>query len=681
MKFRNPSRAAVALTCGMLVLAVTTLSAHRLIKADSSDAVTAQMVCKLVVSKHISRSKIDDDTSGRLLKRFLETLDPQKYYFTAADVAEFNKQKDALDDALLGGNVDFAFDVFKLYLKRLDERMELAAELIDAEHDFAIDEEMIIDGEDLEWAATDKDMKERWRQRIKYDLLTKRLDDVEMPEARKQLHKRYYNIKRMMHQTEDFEQLEMYLSALTHCFDPHSSYMSPQTLEDFRITMAQQLEGIGAALRSEDGFTRVVSIVKGGAAAKDGRLEVNDKIIGVDKGDGEMVDVIEMKLSRVVRLIRGPKGTKVRLHVRKPSDKVEVYELTRQKIELTSTKVKYKIIDNGKRLDGTDGKIAVINIPSFYRDFQGAQRGLKDFTSTARDVKAALTAIEQAADVDALVIDLRTNGGGALSEAVEVSGLFIKDGPVVQIKDPNGNVDAHYDRDQGFIATEKPLVVLCSRMSASASEIFAGVIKDYRRGIVVGDTTTHGKGTVQNVMPVSQRLIPFRRPENRGALKLTINQFYRVNGDSTQNRGVRSDVVLPSLIDQMDIGESSLDNALPFDQIRAAQFEAVGMVNQQVIETVADRSKKRVEGSDDFKDTLAAIDRYLARKDRKTISLNEEALRKEREADKNLDKTPEEEEPEEENEDIFPEGAYNDEILRITMDYAGLAKGLRTVSK
>ncbi|MDA1016721.1 MAG: carboxy terminal-processing peptidase [Planctomycetota bacterium] len=678
MKFRNPSRAAIALTCGMLVLAATTFSAQQLIKAANSDSVTAQMVCKLVVAKHISRSKINDDISARLLKRFLETLDPQKYYFTQDDVDTFSKQKLTLDDSLLEGNVDFAYEVFDLYLKRLDARMKLAAELIDADHDFTIDEEMLFNGKDLAWSKSDKEIRERWRMRIKYDLLTKKLEDADMAEARKQLHKRYYNIRRMMHQTEDFEKLEMYLSSLTHCFDPHSSYMSPQTLEDFRIIMAQQLEGIGAALRSEDGFTRVVSIVKGGAAEKDGRLKVDDKIVGVDKGDGELVDVIEMKLSRVVRLIRGAKGTKVRLQVKKPAGKLEIYELTRQNIELTSSRVKYKIIDAGKRIDGTNGRIAVINIPSFYRDFAGAQRGLPNFTSTARDVKQALTDIDTEGGADSYVIDLRSNGGGALSEAIEVSGLFIKDGPVVQIKEPNGSVRSHNDEDGGFIATDKPLVVLCSRMSASASEIFAGVIKDYRRGIIVGDQTTHGKGTVQNVMPVSQRLIPFRPPENRGALKLTINQFYRVNGDSTQNKGVESDVVLPSLVDHMDIGESSLDNALPFDQIKKADFQALGLVDAKVVAALQQSSSKRVKADKEFMEAQGAIDRYVARKDRKTVSLNEATLRKEREADKNLEKDDPEKLADPENEDIFPDGSYNDEILRITLDYGDLLKNQKT---
>ena len=365
----------------------------------------------------------------------------------------------------------------------------------------------------MPWAADVKELNERWRKRIKYDLLLQKLDKSEkkddkdkdkaaQEDPKKRLHKRYDTLKKQAHEVDDTEVLEIYLSALAHCFDPHSSYMSPQTLEEFNIVMKLSLEGIGAQLKSEDGYTTVAQVVAGGAAEKDGRLKAGDKIIAVAQDGSDWVDIIEMKLSRVVRMIRGDRGTKVRLKVLTAAGDTVEYTLTRQKIEIKSSEVKGEIIEVGSRITGGTGKIGVVNIPSFYRDFGGAQQGLDDFKSTARDVQKVLEKFKREGGIDLLVIDPQ-NGGGALSEAIEVSGLFIESGPIVQVKTPGGEKDVHPDTNPS-VAYAGPLMVLTNRLSASASEIFAGVIKDYRRGIIVGDNSTHGKGTVQNVMPVGQ---------------------------------------------------------------------------------------------------------------------------------------------------------------------------------
>ena len=681
MRFKNPARAAKFLTVGLIPLAlvvVATVFSQRFATAQSSDATTAKLVSEMISRKHVSRGQINDDISSRLVDRYVKTLDPQKLYLLQSDIDKLEPYRTKLDEQLKAGQIQFGLDVFNQYLKRMDERMAYVNELIDMEHDFTVDEEMIIDGDEMEWAKSKDELNDRWRRRIKYDLLSLIIDDTELKEARERLHKRYHNIQTQMQQTENFEKLEMYLSSLTHCFDPHSSYMSKQTLEDFRIQMELKLEGIGAALKSEDGYTVVASVVPGGAAEKDGRLKVGDKIMAVAQADGEFVDIIEMKLNKVVRYIRGPKGTTVRLQV-KTADKNEtkVYDLTRQVIELKSSEVKGEIIEVGDRVDGVAAKIGVINIPSFYRDFQGAARGNENFKSTARDVRKVLAEFRDQGGVEAIIVDLRTNGGGALSEAIEVSGLFINNGPVVQVKDQNGQVRSHDDEDPVAYYTG-PLVVLCNRLSASASEIFAGAIKDYRRGIVVGDSTTHGKGTVQNVMPVSERVFLFGGGEDRGALKLTINQFYRVNGDSTQNRGVESDVVLPSLLDHMDLGESSLDNALAFDQIPAAPYTPLRMSDKNMIAQLRESSRKRIAGDDEFKDTQKDIQKYLDRKNRKSITLNEAKLREERDADKTDDEKEDELPEADPDGPIFPEGHYNDEILTITADYIKLLKELRT---
>jgi carboxyl-terminal processing protease len=475
----------------------------------------------------------------------------------------------------------------------------------------------------------------------------------------------------------------MYLSALTHCFDPHSSYMSPQTSEEFRISMQLSLDGIGAALRSEDGSTYIASIVKGGAASKDGRLEVGDQITAVAQETGDFVDIVEMKLSKVVRLIRGPRGSKVRLQVAKAdTNEPVVYEMIRRKIELSDSEVKGEIIDTTDRL-GRKSKIGVINIPSFYRDFNCFEQGGEDCKSTASDLQAVLMNFRQQGGVDAIVIDLRYNGGGALSEAIDVTGLFIDQGPVVQVKEPGSKVRTYSDDTKG--AYNEPLIVLCNRLSASASEIFAGAIKDYGRGIVIGDMTTHGKGTVQNVIPVSSPLFPsFFKPQDRGHLKLTINQFYRVNGDSTQNLGVKSDLVLPSLLDHMDIGESSLDNALAFDQIAPAEHTSLAYVNADVTSRLKKQSGERIAANEDFKKIQKDISEYVERKNRKTIPLNAEQLRAERKKDEQDSKKDDEAAADADDENdgpVLPVTAYNDEILNIAVDYVQLLQGAVTAQR
>ncbi|MFK7777224.1 MAG: carboxy terminal-processing peptidase, partial [Gimesia sp.] len=639
MKLNPPSKAASALSLCMVLLLGTVIFAQKSTVPNSkTDSDTAKRVCAMVSRFHISGKPINDEVSRKLMRRYIKQLDPQKLYFYKSDITNFEAQKNQLDNQLIAGDVNFAYQCFDLYLKRLQERMDYAQQLVDVDHDFTVDESINVDAKDIDFAKDQSELNERWRKRVKFDVLNLVLDDKKIDEARKQLHKRYRNNVKTMKQTENFETLEMYLSALTHCFDPHSSYMSPQTLEDFRISMELSLDGIGAALRAEDGFTVVAEIVPGGAADADGRLTAGDKIIAVAQEDGKFVDVVEMKLSKVVRYIRGKRGTIVQLRVKTEKNSTpEVYKLTRKKIELSTSEVKGKIIETGDRIPGQTGRIGIISIPSFYRDFRGAQRGDENFKSTARDVRKVLYEFRDQGGVDGIVIDLRFNGGGALSESIEVSGLFVDEGPVVQVKQMNGERKVHSDVEPGAVYSG-PLVVVCNRLSASASEIFAGVIKDYKRGLIIGDTTTHGKGTVQNVMPVSNQMFSFLRGQDLGALKLTINQFYRVNGDSTQNKGVESDIVLPSLIDNMDLGESFLDDAMAFDQTEVAPFASVNLVNQQILKRLKESSSKRIVADKEFQEKQAEIDKYLKKKDRKTISLVEADRRKEMKDDKAKEK-------------------------------------------
>lgn len=688
MNFKKPSRATITLTIVMAAFVATTMYAQKLADAKPEDQTTARLVSTMVSKYHISQGEIDDKISSKTFDRFMQQLDPRKLYFTKADISNFEQSRKELDDQIKAGDLAFAYSVFEKYRTRIAQRVALAKDLIGRKYDFSKNDSIIVDADKRTWAASDAEVQERWRLRIKADILSLKLEDTKDKEIRSRLTKRYENIMRAVRQMEKTEILEMYLSAMTHSFDPHSSYMSPQTVEDFQIIMRLRLQGIGASLRAIDGYTVVANIVEGGAADKDGRLKKDDKIIGVDKGDGKMVDIIEMKLSKVVRLIRGAEGTKVRLKVLK-ADTIDkktgattkkgetvVYELTRQIIQLKSSEVKGQIIDSGKRIGVPGKKIGVVNIPSFYRDFEGARLGVKDFKSTSRDVRKVLKNFKRQGGVDLVVIDLRSNGGGALTEAIEVSGLFIDRGPVVQVRQLKGAPRSHDDLDAGT-AYDGPLVVICNRMSASASEIFAGVIKDYKRGIIVGDKTTHGKGTVQNVMVVGRQMFRFVKAQNRGALKLTIQQFFRVNGDSTQNRGVESDVVLPSIYDHMELGESFLENALKFSRVPPAQFTPVGLVNGDIVKRLQADSKKRVATDPKFKEAQARIARYEQRKNRKTLSLNEAERRKERALEKKTkDATPETDDRG--NGPIFPVGHYNNEVLRIGVDYTGFLKTLKT---
>lgn len=691
----------------LLVLFLSTIFAQQISSADPADKETAKLVAKMIPQFHLNRQEVNDKVSGMLFDQFLKALDPQKLYFLESDIKSLEAYRTQLDDQLKEGNVDFAYVTFEKYKQRLAAQVQVAHHWINQDHDFTLDEEIETDGKKLAWAKTQEELNDRWRKRIKYDLLLFKLDgsfgdnaaaatpdprkgtlDAQdkpksLEEVRERLHKRYRNAQLAVEQYSTIEQLEIYLTAFTQCFDPHSTYMSPNSWEDFEIQMKLSLEGIGAALRSDDGYTIVAQIVPGGAAAEDGQLKVKDKIIGVGQEQGEIVDIFEMKLSEVVRMIRGPAGTVVRLQV-KPDDggELKTIALKRKKIELKESEVKGEIIDTQDRL-GRPGRIGVISLPSFYRDFAGAQGG-GEFKSAAVDMAKVLGDFAKQ-NVDAVIVDLRNNGGGALTEAIEVSGHFIDKGPVVQVREPSGYVRSLDDENSGVLYSG-PLVVMCNRLSASASEIFAGVIKDYKRGLIIGDTTTHGKGTVQNLMDVSPRQ-PFRlvKGGDRGKLKLTIQQFYRVNGDSTQNRGVRSDIVLPSLIDHWDLGESFLDNALPFDQIRAARYSEGRMANPEMISALQKESEARVVRSDDFKKLNLAVQRYLERKNRTQLSLNEAKVLAERKQNEEAEKETEavqealEEQASGTEGPVFPKSAYNDEALNIALDYVAALRGQQTV--
>lgn len=634
-------------------------------------------VATLMERTHLSGHLLDDQISERCLDTFIKELDPLKLFFYQSDIDEFKRKNTLLDDAFKRGDIQFAYEVFARFLSRVDERVQLAHAELDKSHDFALDEEMIRDPKAAEFPKTPEEAADRWRQRVKFDLMKEITDDVAMDEAVKKLRKRYLSLRNSWQQTDNEELLERYLSAMTTGFDPHSSYMAPTTLDNFNIQMKLELDGIGASLRAVDGYTVVQNIIPGGAADKQGGLKPEDKIVGVGDGsNGAMEDIVDMKLNDVVKKIRGKRGTTVRLEV-DPADNSgrKTIAITRDRIELKDSEARSEIIERGTKVDGTKYRLGVIQLPSFYMDMDGARMGREDFKSTTRDVRRLLEEFKTK-NVDGVVIDLRWNGGGSLTEAVNMTGLFIDDGPVVQVKGPDGRTQPYKDPEAGLV-WEGPLVVIINKFSASASEIFAGAIQDYRRGIVIGDHATHGKGTVQQLFDLDQKLLPLGSGGPRmGALKLTIQQFYRPGGDSTQNRGVVSDVELPSLTTHLDVGESDLDYALKFSRVDPLQHDVYHMVDSNIIDGLRQRSQERIGQSEYFTKANRQITRYEEQKDRKTITLNKEKFLAER---KELDSDKEQEELFENMTDptrpVYEMDGYGQEAIDITIDYLDLLGG------
>ncbi|HRF00664.1 MAG TPA: carboxy terminal-processing peptidase [Pirellulaceae bacterium] len=659
---------------GAIPLAVRSVE----LREDFKDKQIAKAIASRMPVYHLSNRVMDDDISRSALQLLVKGLDPQKLYFLKSDIEEFSRQGDQLDDFARAGDLTFAFEVFNRFLQRIDERLVTIDRMIEMPHDFTLDEEMVTDADLLDYPATVEEAEERWRLRIKYSFLVLKAEETEGAAAKEKLQRRYQSFAKRMKQFDSEEVTELFITALTSAYDPHSTYLAKTTYENFLIQMRLNLEGIGASLQSEDGVTVIKRVVPGGAADKLGAIKVEDKIVSVGQGEtGEMVDVADMKLDDVVGMIRGKAGTVVRLGVMHDgTNEVKTYSIVRERIELTDSEAHGEVFEQGTKEDGTPFRIGVINLPSFYSDMEGARRGVEDYKSTTRDMRRLLEGFREQG-VDAVVVDLRTNGGGSLPEAVDCTGLFIDRGPVVQVKDSAGSSEVLSDEQAG-VAWDGPLVVLTSKFSASASEILAGAIQDYRRGIVVGDTATHGKGTVQSLMDVGRFLFRLATPpENMGALKVTMQQFYRPGGDSTQQRGVLADVVLPSISDHMPVGESDLEHALAFDKIASSEFDPVGLIDDTMLGTLRQASTDRIAASEDFGKLRADIDRYREQKARTSVSLNEERFferRREFDADK---------EDEETLQDQVNGGTkierdfYLDEVLSITVDYVRALGGAR----
>lgn len=579
--------------------------------------------------KHYSRVEIDDDFSALVLENYFDALDGSKLYFLQEDIDRLSMYRYTLDDSLKFGSVEPGFEIYNIYLQRLFERLIYAINQVENEipsMDFTLDEYLEIDRKDAPYMNSRAELDDLWRLRMKNSVLSLKLAGDDNDEIREKLSKRYRNQLSRVLKTNERDVFQAYLSTVARTVDPHTAYFSPRDSENFNMGLSLSLEGIGAQLTTEDEYTKIVELIKGGPAERGEDLKAGEKIIGIGQGpDGEIQDVVGMRLDDVVAQIRGEKGTVVRLNVI-PAEAVSevnarIVLIVRDTVRLEDQSAKKEVIELS--YNQQDYKIGIIDLPTFYFDFEAAARGEDDFKSSTTDVKNLLEELKQEG-VDGIVVDLRNNGGGSLSEVNQLVGLFIESGPTVQIRYSgirSGFTRAFGDNDPEIVY-DGPLAVLVNRTSASASEIFAGAIQDYQRGVVLGGQT-FGKGTVQEIIPM-----------NYGQVKLTRSKFYRVSGESTQHRGVMPDIAFPDVLQTYDdLGESSYDSALPWDTVRPVEYSAYYPI-QQYLPQLQEWHNERAANSPDFIYLEGQIIRSERYRERTELSLNEEVVKAEREANR-----------------------------------------------
>ncbi|MEQ9099387.1 MAG: carboxy terminal-processing peptidase [Imperialibacter sp.] len=592
----------------------------KLIVPNAEHGKEALLITRLLLQNHYRKTPLNDSLSNVIFNNYITNLDNNRMYFVVSDIEYFKRYKDYFDNYLLTGNIDVPFQMFRLYQERALDRISKVNKILETEPDFNSDEMFTPDREKEPWAKSFDELDELWRKTIKYQALGLKLEGKEWKDIKTTLASRYARYHKMIEQYNSEDAFQMFMNSFTEAFDPHTNYFSPITSENFQIDMAQSLEGIGARLTQQMDNTQVYEVIPGGPAYKSKQIYKDDKIVAVAQGDKEdFVDVIGWRLDDVVQLIRGPKGTVVRLKIvphDAPDGSLPVeLRLVRDKVKLEEETASKKIVPYTE--GGTTYKLGVITLPSFYFDWEGAQKGEKDYKSATRDVKRLLAELE-ADGVDGVMMDLRFNGGGSLQEAINLSGLFISKGPVVQVKNADGSIDVGTDKDSE-IAYNGPLAILVNRFSASASEIFAGAIQDYKRGIVIGENS-FGKGTVQQLVDLDQ-FLP-QETAKLGQVKLTLSKYYRVNGSSTQHLGVKPDIEFPSAYDADSFGESSQPSALPWDQIRSSSFTPVNKIDSKLIEQLTRIYSLDLQNNAEFKELQYDIEEAKKARSKNEISLN-----------------------------------------------------------
>lgn len=589
----------------------------------------AKVISLLLANYHFQKLELNDSLSSAIFDGYLTSLDNNRSFFLASDIASFEKYRNQIDNLTATESVSPAFAIYRVFRKRFQERMNFViSKLIGQEFDFTKDEYYDYDREHAAWPKSQQELNDIWTKSIKNQALSLKLSGKKPEDITKIIRERFDRYIKSMSQTTSDDVFDIYMNAIAESYDPHTNYLSPKATDLFKQDMNQALEGIGARLQTEGDYTKVNEVLPGGPAEKSNLIHANDRITGVGQGaTGEVVDVVGWRIDDVVKLIKGSKGTQVRLQILPAATGINgptvLISLMRDKVKLEDTKPKKQIVEttqNAKKL-----KLGAITISIFSMDFEEYQKGNPDYNSTSRDVKRLLTEL-QAEGVDGIVLDLRNNGGGSLMEAVSLTGLFIKNGPVVQVKSSTSRTAEVLTDDDPSITYNGPLVVLTNRFSASASEIFAGAIQDYHRGVIVGEST-YGKGTVQSVVPLDK----YVQEEGAGSLKVTLQKFYRATGSSTQHKGVIPDIKLPSALDPEQFGESSNPNALPWDEIKSALYQRTPIVDEKVLTNLNRSYKERLKSDIYLHKFVNETNETRRSIEQKRVSLNEVTRKKEME--------------------------------------------------
>ncbi len=625
------------------------------LQPDQQQGIVAKEVASLISNYNYKKVPLNDSISAVIFNRYIKALDENHNYLLASDIQDFDKYKTALDDDLKAGNLNDVFYIFNVYQKRYLERIRYSLTQLDKNYDFSTSETFTYDRENLPWIASESEMNNLWNQRVKYDLLNLKLATPDAAKNKETLKKRYQGLLSQSNKLSNQDVFQLFMDSFTESVDPHTNYFNPANAANFNIEMSRSLEGIGASLISDNEYVTIKSVVPGGPADKSRQINIDDRIIGVAQGtSGEFQDIIGWRTDNAITLIRGAKGTIVRLKIlpkgKGASDKPKIVEMVREKIVLKDQLAKKEI--RTYNVNGKAVKIGIINVPAFYLDFNAYKAGDRNYQSTTRDVRLILDTLKRS-NVDGVVLDLRQNGGGSLMEAIELTGLFIKQGPVVQVRDTRNHVEVDEDEDPG-VAWSGPMALLVDRFSASASEIFAGAIQDYGRGLIVG-TQTYGKGTVQSAIELDKVINPSVRDmlsqmignktttgggktvangsqTQFGQLNLTMAKFYRISGSSTQHKGVMPDITFPSVIPMNKYGEDTEPSALPFDVIQRSTYTRAGDFTG-VIPQLTKLHEQRMANSPSYKYLLEDIEEFKKRDAEKSITLNEQQLKQQRDTD------------------------------------------------
>ena len=610
------------------------------LQPDAQQTVVCKYIAGLITEYNYKKVTLNDSISQVVYDRYIKSLDENHNYLLASDIKDFDKYKTVLDDDVKDGNLADIFYIFNVYQKRYNDRIKYSITLLDKNFDFTANEKFTFDRDSLPYAASETEMNDIWTKRVKYDMLNLKLANADMAKNKETLRKRYENLLSQSNKLNNQDVFQIFMDAFTNAIDPHTNYFNPSNAANFNIEMSRSLEGIGATLQSKDEYVTIASIVPGGPADKSKQLSAEDRIVGVAQGKaGEFQNVVGWRIENAIALIRGTKGTVVRLEVlakgTSTSSKPKVVEMVREKIILKDQSAKEEI--RSYNSNGKTVRIGVISIPAFYIDYNDYKSGNPNYKSTTRDVKLILDTLKRE-NVDGVVIDLRENGGGSLMEAIDLGGLFIKTGPIVQVRDARNQIEADNDEDPS-ISYSGPMAVLVDRFSASASEIFAGAMQDYGRALIIG-TQTYGKGTVQNAIDLDKVIksssgdkgVSTGSQSKNGQLNLTIAKFYRISGNSTQHKGVTPDVKFPSVIPMDKYGEDTEPSALPFDVIAKSDYTKVGDFTA-VIPQLNKLHDQRMSTSNSYKYLTEDIADFAKHESEKSVSLNEQEVKKQRDAD------------------------------------------------